>query len=425
MNFEQAARDLLVRNTQRIRRNGGTYAFSVPSTSSYPFQWFWDSCFHAIVWARTDSDRAEQELRALLSAQRENGFLPHIIFWDRTKVSRWPFQYQYQESKGWWFFLPFVAKPGTSEHIQPPVLAQAVDAVWRHGKSKKFLESVLPAVTKYYRWWLKVRDPDHDGLLSIVSQFESGLDASPAYDTLLGVSKRTNSAGFLVRSFRVPLLNKLLTNYHQTLLMHWGVFHVEDVLVNSIFALNAGILARLHDELGNATEAVFWKTIAGNVRDALIAKCWDERRGAFFNLNGRREERSTVLTVASLMPLILPDLPREYVETLVGRHLTNPKEFWLPYPVPSVAANEPMFSADSQLPWHLKHFHWRGSTWMNTNWYLVHALRQHGYGVFADDLADRSRALVEQSGFREYYNPYTGKGLSAKNFGWSTLVADL
>jgi len=34
-------------------------------------------------------------------------------------------------------------------------------------------------------------------------------------------------------------------------------------------------------------------------------------------------------------------------------------------------------------------------------------------------------AMVEKEGFREYYNPETGKGYRRENFGWFTLVLDL
>lgn len=54
-----AARRLLEDNTQRGQKDGRTFLFSVPSPQTYPFQWFWDSCFHAIVWSHFDLDRAK------------------------------------------------------------------------------------------------------------------------------------------------------------------------------------------------------------------------------------------------------------------------------------------------------------------------------------------------------------------------------
>ena len=35
------------------------------------------------------------------------------------------------------------------------------------------------------------------------------------------------------------------------------------------------------------------------------------------------------------------------------------------------------------------------------------------------------KELIEKSGFREYYNPNTGKGYGAMDFTWSGLVVDM
>jgi hypothetical protein len=120
------------------------------------------------------------------------------------------------------------------------------------------------------------------------------------------------------------------------------------------------------------------------------------------------------------MPLILEDLPRTIVCRLVNELATSPAHFWLPYPLPSVSLSEPTFDGGDLGGWI-----WRGGTWLSTNWFLVHALRRHGFPELADDLAARSRRLVEMSGFREYYDPHTGAGYGAEDFAWSTLVLDL
>ena len=88
-------------------------------------------------------------------------------------------------------------------------------------------------------------------------------------------------------------------------------------------------------------------------------------------------------------------------------------------PVPSVAMTEPNFRPNERF------LIWRGPTWININWMLVHGLRKHGFNDEAGDLARRTIELTLQSGFREFYNPHTGEGYGAKNFGWSTLVLDL
>ena len=68
------------------QRHGLDYAYNCPSPRDYPYQWFWDSCFHAIVLARLEPDWALRELRSLVSVQRSDGFLPHVIFWETGPV---------------------------------------------------------------------------------------------------------------------------------------------------------------------------------------------------------------------------------------------------------------------------------------------------------------------------------------------------
>ena len=117
----ERARTLLEENTETVERDGRHFVFTVPSRKQYPFQWFWDSCFHAIVWARVDVERAQEELRGLLAAQTKSGFIPHVIFWDRSRVSR--FGWHYLESAGLFnSFFPGGA-PRTTAMIQPPVIA--------------------------------------------------------------------------------------------------------------------------------------------------------------------------------------------------------------------------------------------------------------------------------------------------------------
>src|SRR5205823_359716 len=60
------------------------------------------------------------------------------------------------------------------------------------------------------------------------------------------------------------------------------------------------------------------------------------------DLIGRAERQSRVLTVTSLVPLVLEGLAPERAARLIEL-LTDPATFWLPWPVPSVAASEPAF----------------------------------------------------------------------------------
>src|SRR6478752_7240925 len=47
--------------------------WTCPSSTLYPHQWLWDSCFIAIGLVRTDPTRAAGELRSLFRGQWANG----------------------------------------------------------------------------------------------------------------------------------------------------------------------------------------------------------------------------------------------------------------------------------------------------------------------------------------------------------------
>ena len=383
----------------------------------YPFQWFWDSCFHAIAWSRFDPVRAADELRGLFAFQHEDGLLPHVVFWKGDLVSRLRWHHLESRTNG---RIPFHRAPQTTAQMQPPVIAQAVERVVDAGAGDAFLAEALPHLERYYRYLAALRDPDGDDLISIISQFESGLDFSPVYDEVVGVGDPL--PGRILARTRLPQLQNKLANYDLDAIFRRYRHHLEDVLVNAVYGQGLRSLARLAGRAGRDATCRWAERTADRVTEALLDRCWSERLGLFTNLAGPDERRARVRTIHGLMPLILPDLPGEIAARLV-EHLDDPRTFAAPYPVPSVALDEPSFIRDHRIRGF--RFIWRGPLSLNTNWFLVHGLRGHGYADVADRVAGRSRELVERGGFNEFYDPLDGNPVGAERFGWATLVVDL
>ena len=404
--LEEQSRQILLTNLRRgvAEWNGKEFNFSVPSLAGYPFQWFWDSCFHAIALTHLDPEQAKAEINTLLSGAQPDGFIPHIIFWEMEKQP----DFLSRNIVG-------MTSPYFSATIQPPIVAYAVERVYRATGDAAFLEAALPILTAYYRWLRYHRDPDEDGLIAVIQPEEAGTDCSPKYDEVLGLTELSNQ-GFIAALRRVYAAYEPLRGDDRRILAA-DIFHFEDVLVNSIYAFSLRSLARL---LGDSPDAAEFRREADKTRDALLEKCWNEKAGAFFDLSGVAEKQVEVVTISSLMPLVLSDLPRDIVERLVEQWVSNPEHFWLPYPLPSVPASNPKF-----MPGNPRGFIWRGPTWVNTNWFLSHSLKGHGYPELAEAIVAKTHEAVEKSGFREYYHPYTGEGLGARNFGWTTLVLDM
>ncbi|MGD0166736.1 MAG: hypothetical protein ABSC51_05520 [Gaiellaceae bacterium] len=414
--MQEAARALLQANTETVRFEDSLWRYSVPSKRSYPHQWLWDSGFHAIVWSLSDLARGCDELRSLFRWQAPNGFIPHVVFWHSDRIylrNTW----QYLETAGFWSFVPR-RKPRTTALTQPPVLATAVERLVSAG-AEDFLTDALPVLDRYYRYLAAARDPDRDGLISTIVQFETGLDYSSAYDQAIGAGPRSVFR-LVANSRRVEIKNKLAGYDLEKIFARED--HAEDVLVNSIWIDNLKALARLARRAGQAELATWAEAKSAQALQSLLEQTWDPGRGLFFNLVGSGEIRTEVKTIQCLMPLLLEDLPADVAERLLG-HLTDPREFWSPYPVPSVALDEPSYTDDS----HIRGLRliWRGPCSMNTNWFLHRGLLRHGENGYASQLAERSRELAERGGFNEFYDARSGRPVGAKRFGWATLVADM
>lgn len=302
---------------------------------------------------------------------------------------------------------------------------QAVDRVFDLTNDSEFLGRVYEGLAAHCRWLGEYRCPDRDGLIVPISPFESGMDNTLAYDPALGI--QGSQPGWWAVRLRVAGLHvsHLLRsgNYDLARIYRLGRFNVKDVAVNCVYAEALRVLSRIAGEVGRTQDAEDWHTDAERVEMTIIENLYDEAVGAFFPTYGPERRTSRVLTVASLFPLLLESLPRRMAEELVSRHVTNGKEFWTKYPLPTVAIPEPSFDAD---PGEDKHpLIWRGPSWINTNWFVARGLRRHGYETLAGRLERGSVELVERSGFREFYHPHTGAGQGARDFGWSTLVVDM
>jgi Mannosylglycerate hydrolase MGH1-like glycoside hydrolase domain len=372
---------VLRRGWREGERGGVSYAYTRPSPGRYPWQWYWDSCFAAIVWRRFEPRRARAELESLLAAQRPDGFIGHTIFWHRP-VSLLRLAFYNVASR---------SSPQTGT-IQPPLLAWA----WRIAVGDPAAE---PRIAAQVDWLAANRDLEGDGLLWILQPDESGLDASPKFEPVWG--RRANGRiGF-------PLLvrrNRRL-GFDARKARERGHPVLCETLVNTMWSLSLQALGR------------------PSATPALVERLWDERRGLFIDEAQPGGLRPDVATWAALAPLALPDLPEEIGRRLVEEHLLNEREFLTPVAPPSVAACEPSYEpGGGHGP--IRRY-WRGPTWINSAWLVWLGMRRLGYEAEAQRLADGLIATVAREGLREYYDPRTGKGLGANDFAWSALIAEM
>ncbi|MEY4151740.1 MAG: hypothetical protein RJB28_807, partial [Actinomycetota bacterium] len=151
--LKERVRGIHERNRQRGTASwcGHSYDFTCPSHKTYPFQWFWDSCFHAIALSHIDIKKAEAELFSLLKNQHDDGFISHVTFWQRDVYEDMVSTYD----------IAFRTKY-LSDEMQPPLLAEAV-----HAQDLLWLRLNWRLLLRAPRTWrhLRFRHQRHRGAL--------------------------------------------------------------------------------------------------------------------------------------------------------------------------------------------------------------------------------------------------------------------
>ncbi len=325
----------------------------LPSKVHYVGVWHWDQVFHALAYRHVDLQLAEDQLRIVLDHQRPDGMLPDAI-----------------HDEG---LITHLTQPVDADVTKPPIITWAVLKMQESQPHPDFLAEVYDPLTRWNAWWMNAnRAPD--GLCLYQHPFSSGLDDSPLWD-----------AGMPVVS---PDLNTYLILQHDS-------------------------LARIAETLGEAEAAARRRAEANRLLDAMLTHLWDEQAGLF---RARRDgQMLPTRTPFGLLPLLTGRLPRAISDRLVET-LTDPRQFWTPYPVPTVALNDPAFD-----PWQM----WRGPSWVNVNYLLVEGLKRSGYADWAAELRRKTLEMVMgQADIYEYYHPLTGERppKAAPMYGWSAAL---
>ncbi len=421
---------------QAVLRLNDTGEFTKPSLHQYPHQWNWDSAFIALGLAHFDLPRAFTEIRSLLRAQWSDGMVPHIVYS--------PGASEYFPPPGFWQTenLPHGSPLPTSGLTQPPILTTFVRALGDASRLVSraslpsyldFLGEVFPHLLAWHRWLHTMRDADGTGLPCLIHPWESGMDNSPLwaaaldritphdlppfkrYDAIhVAPEERPLAPDYERFVYLVDRARRL--RWDARALLEQMPFLIQDVLFCSILHRADEDLAALAVELGEDTREIEgWRAHTSAVFDA---RFWNDERGLYLDYDLRAHAPIAVNANATFAPLFAGLASPSHAARLLAEHFGNPAEY-APgvdsrFRLPSVAKNEPGYSPRR---------YWCGPVWIQMNWIIAQGLRRYGFLTAADSLVEDALALMEQSGFREYYDPRDGSGCGSQDFSWSAALA--
>ncbi|MBZ6076266.1 neutral trehalase [Microvirga sp. WGZ8] len=396
--------------------------YTVPTAHLYPFQWNWDSAFVAIGFATYDIDRAYRELERLAEGQWDDGMIPHIIFHAPSDT-----YFPGPEVWGTRHRIP------TSGITQPPVFGMALrqvheaasaagrpDAVER---TRKLFQNAL----RSHRWWLRARDPEGTGLVSILHPWESGSDNSPAWDEALKrvptstkTTIRRKDTGHVDAAMRprdedYQRFIHLVDVYREC---EWdparqweaAPFKIADVQMTGILARSTADLLILAQSLSSPEERGELERMHQVLTEGL-ARRWRQDLSRFVSrdlVSHRDVEAPTQACFIPLVALTLDDQQRRAIRSEIKRWLDG-----MVVGVPSTAPFSPAFEPKR---------YWRGPVWAVVNWLISDGLRMNGSEDLAREIEQGTVQAIERAGFCEYFDPTTGEGLGGGTFSWTAAA---
>jgi len=281
------------------QRETDGFRYTLPSSDTYPHQWFWDSCFHSIIYTRLgNTNYARDEIRSLLKGQWENGMIPHMIYWQKSE--------EYNINWG--------TDKNTSSITQPPMIAYAVERIYEKTRDMNFVKEVFRRLDRYYKWLHNDRSDNY--LLSVIHPWETGGDDLITWDSIYGVE---NPSKEILMKNKLRILNSYInTKFDSREFIKRDTFNVKSVLFNTIYLVNLESMSRLA-EIINSDETRYYKEIIVKVRKS-YNELFDKETGLYMTRHNKGFTKN-IETPLIFLPLFANILSKSQAKKLVNVHL--------------------------------------------------------------------------------------------------------
>jgi hypothetical protein len=305
------------------------------------------------VYGLFDLDTARANQEVFFDRQRDDGYLPYSVKFDRM---------------------------GSSQiQMVVPIAATALEVFEKIGDAR-FLEKAYTACSRWDAWLVRYRNTRNTGLCEAFCEYDTGHDHSPRWQGL----PKTCPNGDARLCANDPRLPYLAPDLSAT------VYGGRRALAT---------MARL---LGAKNEADRWEEKAQDIASRIIARLYDPDTACFYDVNGQNQFvriRGDVLTRVLGEHVVTQPI----FEEIYRRQIRNPSAFWTPYPFPSIALDDPSFVRP------IPRNSWGGASQALT---ALRAPRwMEYYGKYADLTQLMGRwvsAILEAADFLQQLDPQTG-----------------
>lgn len=288
--------------------------------------------------------------------------------------------FHHQRADGYIPFLVEASRVRTSQiQMVVPIAATALETADLTG-DEAFLARAYEACARWDAWLRRHRDTRGTGLCEAFCEFDTGHDNSPRF---AGLPKSCPNDDAAV----CPAVGKLP--------------YLAPDLSATVYGGRLA-LARMAERLGKAADAQRWLTEAGQLRERILARCFDPEDECFYDVD--RDGAFVKIRSDALSRVLSEHVPDQALfERIYARYIINPAEFWTPYPMPSISIADPAFVRDLPL-----------NSWGGASQALT-ALRSprwfDHYGKQADHrqlMRQWVKAILAADGFMQQMNPWTG-----------------
>ena len=362
-----------------LEANWRPEGYTVPNAAVYPFQWLWDSCFHAITWADLgEPNRARTELLHLFRTQNSEGFVPHV-------------DYEFDPNHHAEFWM----REGQSSITQPPMYGHAIAELSRRGIDVTDL--VGPATNALL--FLFDRRARVGDLIALCHPWESGGDDCPRWDHWCpgewNAATWYDVKGSLVASVEQSGQGSPIAN---------PSFVVASCGFNALVAFNAF-------ELASVTGDAELITRAETLVTTLMTR-WNGELATWIDAGDSESDSGRVRSLDALLPVLVS--PDQSVNERVFSQLCESTAFGGLCGPAGMHREEPTFSART---------YWRGPAWPQLTYLFWVAARRSERNDAARALADMLTRGALNSSWAEYWDADDGTGLGAAPQSWAALAA--